>query len=80
MPIKSYIAHPYEGKHNELIMRFKEISSCEIIPAINQEIIIIVTDTYSKQEDQELYEQILLFPELKHLSLVSGFNDQEITN
>ncbi|MDO9261106.1 MAG: hypothetical protein Q7U08_04110 [Flavobacteriaceae bacterium] len=80
MPIKSYIAHPTEGRRNELIMRLKLLSSCEIIPASNQEIIILITDTFSNQEDQQLYDTLINFPELKHLTLVSGFNDEEIIN
>ena len=80
MPIKSYIAHPIEGMRNELIMRLKQLSSCEIMPATNQEIVIVVTDTFSNQEDQQLYDTIINFPELEHLTLVSGFSDEEIIN
>ncbi|MDP2088159.1 MAG: hypothetical protein Q8J84_02025 [Flavobacteriaceae bacterium] len=80
MPIKSYIAHPIEGKRRELIMKLKELSSCEIMPATNQEIVIVVTDTFSNQEDQQLYDTIINFPELKHFTLVSGFSDEEIIN
>ncbi len=80
MPIKSYIAHPIEGKRNELIMKLKDFHSCEIMPATNQEIVIVVTDTLSNQEDQQLYDTLINIPELKHLTLVSGFSDEEIIN
>lgn len=80
MPIKSYIAHPVDGKRNELIMKLKEISLCNIIPATNQEIIIVVTDTFSPEEDQVLHDKLINLPELKHLTLVSGFSDEEIIN
>lgn len=80
MPIKSYIAHPAEGRRNELIMKLKEFSSCNITPATNQEIVIVVTDTFSNEEDQTLHEKLMKLPELKHLTLVSGFSDEEIIN
>lgn len=80
MPIKSYIAHPIEGRRNDLIIKLKEISLCNIIPATNQDIIIVVTDTFSNKEDQILYDSIISLPELKHLTLVSGFSDEEIIN
>jgi nitrate reductase NapAB chaperone NapD len=80
MPIKSYIAHPAEDKRNELIMKLREFSFCNIMPASNQEIVIVVTDTFSNEEDQVLYEKLLNLPELKHLTLVSGFSDEEIIN
>lgn len=80
MPIKSYIAHPIEGRRNELIMKLKEFSLCNIMPATNQEIVIVVTDTFSNEEDQALHEKLIKLPELKHLTLVSGFSDEEIIN
>lgn len=80
MPIKSYIAHPAEGKRNELIIKLKDLSFCEVIPAVNQEIIIVTTDTLSDEADQQLYHTIVNFSEMKQLTLVSGFSDEEIIN
>lgn len=80
MPIKSYIAYPIEGKRNELITKLKSLPSCELKPALNEEIIIIVTDTLNHQQDHQLHDIIINLPELKHLTLVSGFSDEEITN
>ncbi|MBS3993676.1 MAG: hypothetical protein KGZ87_08170 [Bacteroidetes bacterium] len=80
MPIKSYIAYPVDGKRNELIMKIKALDSCELNLAINEEIFIVVTDTFSEDEDKMIYETIVNMPELKHLTLVSGFSDEEISN
>ena len=48
--------------------------NCEVIPAQNHEVIVIVTDTDSEETDTELYNQLLEIKGLKHLSLVSGFD------
>ena len=35
MPIKSYLAHPHEGKKEELIVAISALTECEVIPAEN---------------------------------------------
>lgn len=74
MPIKSYLAHPQEGKKSELIQALTLISQCEIIPAENEDLLVVVTDTQDETEDKKLTEQIESIDSLKLLALVSGFN------
>lgn len=74
MPIKSYLAHPHDGKKNELIKALSQFTSCDIIPAENKDLLIIVTDTDNKVEDQQLKEKIEAIDSLKLLAMVSGFN------
>jgi len=74
MPIKSYILHCEEQKKEILLKELQKLSNCEVIPAQNHEVIVIVTDTDSEETDTELYNQLLEIKGLKHLSLVSGFD------
>jgi len=74
MPIKSYVLHCEENRKKELLKELYKLSECEIIPAQNHEIIIVVTDTESEESDTKLYNQLLEMKGLKHLSLVSGFD------
>ena len=74
MPIKSYILHCEEGKKEILLNELHKLSSCEVIPAKNHEVIVIVTDVDLEETDTELYNQLLEMKGLKHLSLVSGFD------
>jgi len=74
MPIKSYLAHPLEGKKTELIKAISDISQCEVIPAENEDVVIIVTETNTKDEEEKLKEQLEAIGSLKLLALVSGFN------
>ena len=74
MPIKSYILHYEENKKEVLMSELCKFDNCEIIPAQNHAVIVIVTDTNSEEEDTELYNQLLEIKGLKHLSLVSGFD------
>lgn len=73
MPIKSYLAHPIEGKKEELMAALRNLDQCEIVPAKNQDILALVTDTFDEKEEEFLKEQIEAISSLKLLSLVSGF-------
>ena len=74
MPIKSYVLHCEENSKNILLNELQKLSNCEVIPAQNHEVIVVVTDTESEETDTELYNQLLEMKGLKHLSLVSGFD------
>ena len=74
MPIKSYILHCEDQKKGILLKELQKLMNCEVIPAQNHEVIIVVTDTDSEETDTELYNQLLEMKGLKHLSLVSGFD------
>ena len=74
MPIKSYILHCENDKKNELLAELQKLSNCEVIPAKNHGVIVIVTDTDTEEKDNQLYNQLLEIKGLKHLSLVSGFD------
>jgi len=74
MPIKSYLAHPHEGKKSELIKALSAINECEVIPARNEELLIVVTDTQDKIEEDNLKEKLETIESLKLLAMVSSFS------
>ncbi len=74
MPIKSYLAHPYDGKKKELIKAISTIKQCEFIPAQNKDILILITETENKQEEEILRQKLDNIDSLKLLAMVSGFN------
>ncbi len=74
MPIKSYLAHPHKGKKEYLIQALSAIDECEVLPAENVEVIILVTETDTRQEEADLKEKLEAIPSLKLLAMVSGFD------
>ncbi len=74
MPIKSYLAHPHSGKKEQLIQALSSIEQCEIMPAQNKEVLILVTETENESEENLLKEKLETINSLKLLALVSGFN------
>lgn len=74
MPIKSYLAHPLEGKKNELIESLSIIKNCDVIPSENKDLLIVVTETEDDTQDKLLKEKIEAIDSLKLLAMVSGFD------
>lgn len=74
MPIKSYLAHPQDGKKDELIGALSIIDQCDVLPAENENLLIVVTDTETDNEDKTLKEKIEAIKSLELLVLVSGFD------
>ena len=74
MPITSYLAHPQEGKKSELIEALTSFKNCEVIPAENKDVLVVVTETRNTEEENNLKEKIETLASLKLLALVSGFN------
>ncbi len=74
MPIISYLAHPQEGKKDELLKALSTMDQCEVIPAENKNLLIVVTDTETDEEQDDLKLRIEAVDSLKLLALVSGFN------
>ncbi|TPN85234.1 hypothetical protein [Aquimarina algicola] len=80
MPIKSYLAHPYEGKKETLIKALTVIDQCEILPAENENLIVLVTETETEKEEEMLKEKLDAIKSLKLLAMVSGFNTPQKNN
>ncbi|MCL6265439.1 hypothetical protein [Flagellimonas myxillae] len=74
MPITSYLAHPHEGKQQELLEELSAIEACDAVPAQNRDVIALVTATESKEEEAQLKIQLETIKSLKLLAMVSGFN------
>ena len=74
MPVKSYLAHAMTGKKEELMQALLSFEQCEVVPAENQDVVALVTDTPNDMEEEILKQKIEAIQCLKLLSLVSGFN------
>ena len=77
MPIKSYLAHAHDGKKQHLIDALSNLKECEVMPATNENVLVVVTDTSDDASDEILKENIDKIESLKLLALVSGFNSPQ---
>ena len=74
MPIKSYLAYPAPGRAEAVAESLAALDGCDVFPALNQEVLILVTDTPDEPAETWLEEQLQLVPDIHCLALVSGMN------
>ncbi|HZJ20672.1 MAG TPA: hypothetical protein VFD35_10020 [Pricia sp.] len=74
MPIKSYLAYPHKGKKKYLQQAFLGLEGCEVLPADNEDLLILVTETDSREAEDCLKKKLEAIPSLKLLAMVSGFD------
>ena len=74
MPIKSYLAHPHSGKKEAVISSISALEYCEVVPAKNEDVIIVITETISDDQEEQVEANLNNVEGIKLLAMVSGFN------
>lgn len=77
MPIFSYLAIPKNGAKQALSSEIAALDNCEIIPADNQDVIVLVTDTPDETAEEELQDNLKNLQSLQSLSLAFGCDTSE---
>ena len=58
MPICSYVVNAVEGQFEMLYQELSATQGCDAYPSDGKEVIVLVTDTPSKEEDKRLYGEL----------------------
>ncbi|MGH7311183.1 MAG: hypothetical protein ACREK6_21085 [Candidatus Rokuibacteriota bacterium] len=77
MPIKSYLAHAIAGRREELAQHLRALAACAVVPATNQDVVVLVTDTPDEAAEEALGLALARVPGLQCLTLVAGLADPE---
>lgn len=77
MPIFSYLAIPNAHARESLCSELSALDFCEIIPAENQDVVVLVTDTPDDDTEKKLQETLKTLPSLQSLSLAFGYDEKE---
>jgi hypothetical protein len=76
MPIKSYLAYPVRGRIDELAAALRRLGGwCHVFPAMNRDVLVLVTDTPDEAADEALQSALADIPTLDALALVAGVGD-----
>ena len=77
MPIFSYLAIPKNGAQKTLCGELTALPYCEVIPAENQDVVVLVTDTPDQTTEEALQKTLKSLQSLQSLSLTFGYDDSE---
>lgn len=75
MPVLSYLAYPVKGAKKELFNDLVALEHCEVIPAENKEVLILVTDTPDEEKERELQKKLKGLKSLQSLGMTFGHVD-----
>lgn len=76
MPIFSYMAYPVPGAKQQLLNDLKTMDYCQVIPAENQELVILITDTPDEPQEKALQEKLNKLKSLQSLGMTFGHVDE----
>lgn len=79
MPICGYVVVPRPGELNATSQALSRIQGCEVVPAKNRDVLLLVTDTYSGDEDRELRRQLDAVPGIQAVLMTFGEIDSAST-
>ena len=76
MPIFSYLAYPIQGAKEQLQNELAALDFCEVTPAENEEVLILVTDTPNEETEKELQKNLKAVKSLESLGMTFGHTDE----
>lgn len=79
MPIFSYLAIPKEGARDLLCAELSSLKFCQVIPADNKDVVVLVTDTPDMNTEQNLQKKLKELDSLQSLSLAFGYDENDET-
>ncbi len=77
MPVLSYLAYPIKGAKSELINELTGLEFCQVMPAENEDVLILVTDTPDDTREKELQDKLKNIESLQSLGMTFGHADEQ---
>ena len=75
MPVFSYLAYPKQGAKQKLLDDLSALDHCEVTPADNQNILILITDTPDEATEKALQKKLKQLKSLESLGMTFGHVD-----
>ena len=75
MPVFSYLAYPKPGAKEALFDDLAALEYCEVTPADNEEILILLTDTPDEKSEKALQKKLKALKSLESLGMTYGHTD-----
>ena len=75
MPVFSYLAYPKQGAKQDLLNDLSALDYCEVTPADNQNILILITDTPDEETEKVLQKKLKSLKTMESLGMTFGHVD-----
>ena len=75
MTIQSYLVYPAEGRLDLVAATLAALPGCEILPAENNPVLVLVTETPDPDAQRDLERRLESIDNVACLALVSGWTE-----
>ncbi len=75
--IQSYVVHPAACRAAEVTAALTAIPGCEVLPAENRPVLVLVTETSDRAAQRQLERRLDAVENIAHIALVSGWAGEE---
>ena len=79
MTISSYVVFPTPKKFSDMIRDLKQVPNCEVFPANNRQVAVVVTETSPNKNQEDLQEKLQAIDSVQCLSLAWAEIPEEIS-
>jgi len=69
---------PVSGRLDELVAALRRLPGCDVAPAVNRDLLVLVTDSPDEAAEEALGVELAGVPALQALALVAGLGDEAI--
>lgn len=69
MPVCSYLVYPSQGSKDLLKQTLNATTGCEVVPAENNDLLVLLTETANQEEEKELQEKLKQMKDIQCLAL-----------
>ena len=76
MRICSYLVYPVKGKIELLKRKLLSLPGCEVFPAENRDVLVLITETNGESEETKLQKNLKKINEIQCLALTFGNVEQ----
>ncbi|MEN8258275.1 MAG: chaperone NapD [Thermodesulfobacteriota bacterium] len=77
MPILSFLVLPQTGAKEQLCADLSAMEYCEVVPAENKEVVVLVTDTPDETAEKKLHQRLKKLSSLQSISMTFGHNAEQ---
>ncbi len=75
MTIQSYLVYPAEGRLDLVAASLAVLPGCEVLPAKNNPVLVLVTETPDQDAQRDLERRLESIDNVACLALVSGWTE-----
>ena len=77
MPIMSYVVYSTKNMKTKLVQQLNAVNGCQAVPADNQDLVVLMTETHSEEEEAQLQKKLESIDTIQCMAMTYGHIESE---